>query len=345
MFNQNGPQPQFGGQPTGVINGPSGMSNEIVNDVYPNNKKILNPPPQSNTIPGINPTSSLFTSGLGPMLHPPHHGGPPMPMHVHPGMRQQIPPRGFNHIGATPHLAGPAASANLSLLNDTVIGGNGNIGSTGVNSNPPPGAFGGLPLGGGQGPLGPQTFNLQSSSHMGPNVVQNTPLAPIGHGHRRMSQHPEDPHVKVVQRPQPIQRPRRGSASAHNLETRTRSPPPGFSNVVGSNALLNEDQSHTMINRRQSLATVESSYFSNSLFSTLPGETSSQQSHPTQSPINDNEWPLIRRQGTNDNPHGNNISSTTSNDIWGLNSGQSLWYQEGNNTNRRVMGARDFGIP
>ncbi|RHZ80621.1 hypothetical protein Glove_134g92 [Diversispora epigaea] len=47
----------------------------------------------------------------------------------------------------------------------------------------------------------------------------------------------------------------------------------------------------------------------------------------------------------NNNTGGNNISSTTSNDIWGLNSGQSLWYQEGNNTNRRVMGARDYGIP
>ncbi|CAG8551791.1 13076_t:CDS:2 [Acaulospora morrowiae] len=365
IFNQNGPQPQFG-QPTGVIN-PSGITNEIVNDVYTNNKKI--PPPQTNTIPGMNPASSLFTTGLGPMLHP-HHGGPPMPMHVHhPGMRQQIPPRGFNHIGTAPHLTGSSSgvppsvtSTNLSLLNDSVIGGSGNMGSTGVNANPPPGAFVGLSLGGGQGPLGPQTFNLgtqvvgqpPATSHMGPSVVQSAPLAPIGH--RRMSQHPEDSHVKAVQRPQPqpIQRPRRGSTSAHNLETRTRSPPPGFGNVVGSSALLNDDPSHPMTNRRQSLAPTETSYFSNSLFSALPGETS-QQSHPSQSSQNqqsqqpgssrlphrttasDNEWPLIRRPGTND--------SASTSDIWGLNSGQ-LWYQEGsNNTNRRVMGARDFGIP
>ncbi|CAG8567974.1 4857_t:CDS:2 [Acaulospora colombiana] len=273
IFNQNGPQPQFG-QPTGVIN-PSGMTNEIVNDVYTNNKKLL--PPQTNTIPGMNPASSLFTSGLGPMLHP-HPGGPPMPMHPvhHPGMRQQIPPRGF--IGAAPHLTGPStgvppsvASTNLSLLNDSVIGGTGNMGSTGVNANPPPGTFGGLPLG------GPQAFNLgtqvvgqpSATTHIGPNVVQNTPLAPIGH--RRMSQHPEDAHVKVVQRPPPIQRPRRGSVSAHGLETRTRSPPPGFGNIVSSSALLNDDQSHQMTNRRQSLAPTETSYFSNSLFSALPG--------------------------------------------------------------------------
>ncbi|CAG8553627.1 15855_t:CDS:10 [Dentiscutata erythropus] len=367
IFSQNGPQPQFGGQPGGIINGPVGINNEIVNDVYTNNKKILNqPPPQpTNTLPGMNPASSLFTTGLGPIgmgVHP-HHGGPPMPMHPHhPVMRQQIPPRGFNPIGAAPHLTGPAtgvppsvASTNLSLLNEPVISGNGNIGAAGLNTNPPPGAFGGLPLGGGQGPLGPQTFNLgtqvvgqpTSSSHIGPNVVQNAPLAPIGH--RRMSQHPDDPHIKAVQRPQPIQRPtRRESVTTHtSLDTRTRSPPPGFGNMVGSGALIGDDQPHPMTNRRQSLAPAESSYFSNSLFSALPGETSqqsqssqNQQPQPqhqlgssrlTHRPVGDNEWPPIRRSGGTDNIN-----------IWNLN-----WYQEGNNNaNRRVMGSsKDFGIP
>ncbi|CAG8646456.1 12919_t:CDS:2, partial [Gigaspora rosea] len=365
IFSQNGPQPQFGGQPGGIINGPVGMNNEIVNDVYTNNKKILNQPPQpTNTLPGMNPASSLFTTGLGPIgmgVHP-HHGGPPMSMHPHhPVMRQQIPPRGFNPIGAAPHLTGPTAgvppsvaSTNLSLLNEPVISGNGNIGAAGVNNNPPPGAFGGLPLGGGQGPLGPQTFNLgtqvvgqpTSSSHIGPNVVQNAPLAPIGH--RRMSQHPDDPHIKAVQRPQPIQRPsRRESVTTHtSLDTRTRSPPPGFGNMVGSGALIGDDQPHPMTNRRQSLAPVESSYFSNSLFSALPGETSQQsQSSQNQQPqpqhqlgssrlthrtVGDNEWPPIRRSGGTDN-----ISDTVLN-----------WYQEGNNNaNRRVMGSSKDFIP
>ncbi|CAG8729238.1 28416_t:CDS:10 [Gigaspora margarita] len=365
IFSQNGPQPQFGGQPGGIINGPVGMNNEIVNDVYTNNKKILNQPPQpTNTLPGMNPASSLFTTGLGPIgmgVHP-HHGGPPMSMHPHhPVMRQQIPPRGFNPIGAAPHLTGPAAgvppsvaSTNLSLLNEPVISGNGNIGAAGVNNNPPPGAFGGLPLGGGQGPLGPQTFNLgtqvvgqpTSSSHIGPNVVQNAPLAPIGH--RRMSQHPDDPHIKAVQRPQPIQRPsRRESVTTHtSLDTRTRSPPPGFGNMVGSGTLIGDDQPHPMTNRRQSLAPVESSYFSNSLFSALPGETSQQsQSSQNQQPqpqhqlgssrlthrtVGDNEWPPIRRSGGTDN-----ISDTVLN-----------WYQEGNNNaNRRVMGSSKDFIP
>ncbi|CAG8676154.1 2132_t:CDS:2, partial [Cetraspora pellucida] len=384
IFSQNGPQPQFGGQPGGIINGPVGMNNEIVNDVYTNNKKILNQPPQqpTNTLPGMNPASSLFATGLGPIgmgVHP-HHGGPPMPIHAHhPAMRQQIPPRGFNPIGAAPHLTGPAAgvppsvaSTNLSLLNEPVIGGNGNIG-TGVNTNPPPGAFGGLPLGGGQGPLGPQTFNLGTqvvgqptpSSHIGPNVVQNAPLAPIGH--RRMSQHPDDPHIKAVHRPQPIQRPsRRESVTTHtSLDTRTRSPPPGFGNMVGSGALTGDDQSHPMTNRRQSLATAESSYFSNSLFSSLPGETSQQsQSSQNQQPqhqlgssrlthrsVGDNEWPPIRRSGGTDNisdtvsiNSSNNIGASNP-DIWSLNSVN--WYQEGNNNaNRRVMGSsKDFGIP
>ncbi|CAG8787387.1 31107_t:CDS:2, partial [Racocetra persica] len=392
IFSQNGPQPQFGGQPGGIINGPVGMNNEIVNDVYTNNKKILNQPPQqpTNTLPGMNPASSLFATGLGPIgmgVHP-HHGGPPMPIHAHhPVMRQQIPPRGFNPIGAAPHLTGPAtgvppsvASTNLSLLNEPVIGGNGNIGTGGVNTNPPPGAFGGLPLGGGQGPLGPQTFNLGTqvvgqpapSSHIGPNVVQNAPLAPIGH--RRMSQHPDDPHIKAVHRPQPIQRPsRRESVTMHtSLDTRTRSPPPGFGNMVGSGALIGDDQPRPMTNRRQSLATAESSYFSNSLFSALPGETSqqsqssqNQQPQPqhqlgssrlTHRPVGDNEWPPIRRSGGTDNisdtvsiNSSNNIGSNnigaSNSDIWSLNSVN--WYQEGNNnTNRRVMGSsKDFGIP
>ncbi|CAG8658561.1 7528_t:CDS:10 [Rhizophagus irregularis] len=331
LFNPGGPQPQFGGQPVGIMNGPAGMTNEVANEVFTNTKKAINPPPQgTNTLQGINPTSSLFATGLGPIgmgVHP-HHGGPPVPIHAHQVMRQQMPPpRGFNPIAPTPHLPGPSgvppsvASTNLSLLNEAaVMSGNGNIGA-GVTGNPQNGAFGGLPICG-QGPLGPQTFNLgtqvPASSHIGPSVVvPNTPLAPIGH--RRMSQHPEDSHVKAVQRPQPIQRPRRNSGTGQSLEIRTRSPPPGFGNMVGSGALLGDDKTNSMTNRRQSLAAGESSYFSNSLFSTaMPG--------------GDNEWPPIRgRQNVTDNLLGES----------------SLWYSEGNNnpTNRRVMGSRDFGIP
>jgi hypothetical protein len=275
LFNPGGPQTQFGGQPVGIMNGPAGMTNEAVNEVFTNNKKVINPPPQgTNTLQGISPTSSLFATGLGPIgmgVHP-HHGGPPVPMHAHQVIRQMPPPRSFNPIAPTPHLPGPSgvppsvASTNLSLLNEA-----------GVAGNPQTNAFGGIPICGGQGPLGPQTFNLGSqvvnqpaSSHMGPSVVvPNTPLAPIGH--RRMSQLPEDSHIKVVQRPQPIQRPRRNSTTGQSLEARTRSPPPGFGNMVGSGALLGDDQT-PMVNRRQSLASGESSYFSNSLFSTaMPG--------------------------------------------------------------------------
>jgi hypothetical protein len=285
LFSPGGPQPQFGGQPVGIMNGPAGITNEVANEVFTNTKKAINPPPQgTNTLQGINPTSSLFATGLGPIgmgVHP-HHGGPPVPIHAHQVMRQQIPPppRGFNPIAPTPHLPGPSgvppsvASTNLSLLNEAaVMSGNGNIGA-GVTGNPQNGAFGGLPICG-QGPLGPQTFNLGSqvpaSSHIGPNVVvPNTPLAPIGH--RRMSQHPEDSHVKAIQRPQPIQRPRRNSGTGQSLEIRTRSPPPGFGNMVGSGSLLGDDKTNSMTNRRQSLAAGESSYFSNSLFSTaMPG--------------------------------------------------------------------------
>ncbi|CAG8476974.1 10109_t:CDS:10 [Funneliformis mosseae] len=385
------PPPPTIRQPVGIMNGPTGMTNEVVNDVFTNNKKIINPPPQgTNTLQGINPTSSLFASGLGPIgmnVHP-HHGGPPVPMHAHHQVMRQIPPpRGFNPIAPTPHLAGPSgvppsvASTNLSLLNEnTVMSGSGNIG-TGVSGNPQTGAFGGLPIGGGQGSLGPQTFNLGTQvvsqppvSHMVSNVPQSTPLAPIGH--RRMSQHPEDSHVKTIHRPQPIQRPRRNSGTGQSLDahTNTRSPPPGFGNMVGSNALLGEDQPHPMVNRRQSLALVESSYFSNSLFSTaMPGESNPPQSSPNQqqqqhgttrlshrSVASENEWPPIRgRQNVTDNHVGeslpmnggnNNVGSNNigTNDIWGSNyvGGQSLWYSEGNNpANRRAVGSRDFSIP
>jgi len=312
----------------------------------------------------------LFATGLGPIgmgVHP-HHGGPPVPMHAHQVIRQMPPPRGFNPIAPTPHLPGPSgvppsvASTNLSLLNEG-----------GVTGNPQNNAFGGIPICGGQGPLGPQTFNLGSqvvnqpaSSHMGPSVVvPNTPLAPIGH--RRMSQHPEDSHVKVVQRPQPIQRPRKNSGTGHSLEVRTRSPPPGFGNMVGSGTLLSDDQTHPMTNRRQSLAPGESSYFSNSLFSTAmsgepnpPQSSQNQQQHGTNrlSHRPDNEWSPVRgRQGITDNLLGESVSIGGNNnsgnnigtaDIWGSNYvGQSMWYPEGNNnpTNRRVMGSRDFGIP
>ncbi|CAI2168691.1 12581_t:CDS:2 [Funneliformis geosporum] len=389
LFSPGGPQSQFGGQPVGIMNGPTGMTNEVVNDVFTNNKKVINPPSQgTNTLQGINPTSSLF-AGLGPIgmgVHP-HHGGPPVPMHAHHQVMRQIPPpRGFNPIAPTPHLAGPSgvppsvASTNLSLLNEnTVMSGNGNIG-TGVSGNPPTGAFGGLPIGGVQGSLGPQTFNLGTQvisqppvSHMGSNVSQSTPLAPIGH--RRMSQHPEDSHVKAIHRPQPIQRPRRNSGTGQSLDahTNTRSPPPGFGNMVGSSALLGEDQPHPMVNRRQSLALVESSYFSNSLFCTaMPGESNPPQSSPNQqqqqhgtnrlshrSVASENEWPPIRgRQNVTDNligeslsmNGGNNVGNNNigSNDIWGSNyvGGQSLWYSEGNNpANRRAVGSRDFSIP
>lgn len=367
LFNPGGPQPQFGGQPVGIMNGPAGMTNEVVNEVFTNNKKVTNPPPQGTNAQGINPTSSLFAAGLSPIgmgVHP-HHGGPPVPMHTHQVMRQQMPPpRSFNPIAPTPHLPSPSgvppsvASTNLSLLSES-----------GVTGNPQTNALGGLPI-----PLGPQTFNLGSQvvnqPAMGPSgVVPNTPLAPIGH--RRMSQHPEDSHVKAVQRPQPIQRPRRNSSTGQSLEARTRSPPPGFANMVGSGALLSDDQTRPMANRRQSLAPGESSYFSNSLFSTTmsgepnpPQPSQNQQQHGTnrlsyRPVVNDNEWPPIRgRQGVTDNllrepvsisgnsnNSGNNIGTT---DIWGSNyaGGQSLWYSEGNNTtNRRVMGSRDFGIP
>ncbi|GES79064.1 stress response protein nst1 [Rhizophagus clarus] len=366
LFNPGGPQPQFGGQPVGIMNGPAGMTNEVANEVFTNTKKAINPPPQgTNTLQGINPTSSLFATGLGPIgmgVHP-HHGGPPVPIHAHQVMRQQMPPpRGFNPIAPTPHLPGPSgvppsvASTNLSLLNEAaVMSGNGNIGA-GVTGNPQNGAFGGLPIVGGQGPLGPQTFNLGSqvptSSHIGPNVVPNTPLAPIGH--RRMSQHPEDSHVKAVQRPQPIQRPRKNSGTGQSLEIRTRSPPPGFGNMVGSGVLLGDDKTNSMTNRRQSLAAGESSYFSNSLFSTaVPGESNppplspsqNQQQHGTnrvthRPVVGDNEWPPIRgRQSVTDNLLGesasigsnnNGSNNIGTNDIWASNfaGGQSLWYSE-----------------
>ncbi|CAG8500897.1 5473_t:CDS:10 [Ambispora gerdemannii] len=298
--------PPFGTQGLSGLNGHTSIPNDIINDIYTNNKKIINTPPlppqpQTNTIPGINPQSSLFATGLGPIgMVPQQHHGPPVIHPHHQQMRQNIPPppRGYNPITANPHLPVPppssVTSSNLSILNDSVIGG-GNTGGGSANinagvpstlgSNQPTGFGGGLPLGGGgQGPLGTQTFNLgtQVIGQPSTNNVPNSPLPPIGHS-RRLSTHHDDSHViqppnsansKTIQRPAPIQRPRRGSASnaSQPMEMRTRSPPPGFG--VGSSVLRGDEVPLSMASRRQSLATpleTATSYFSNSLFSTLPG--------------------------------------------------------------------------
>ncbi|CAG8516037.1 2638_t:CDS:10 [Ambispora leptoticha] len=300
--------PPFGAQ---GLSGLNGHTNDIINELYTNNKKIINPSlppqPQTNTIPGINPQSSLFATGLGPIGMVPQHHGPPVLHPHHQQMRQNMPPppppRGYNPITVNPHLPVPPSpssvtSSNLSILNDSVIsGGNASVvggGGASINAGVPstlgtnqPTGFGGvLPLGGGaQGPLSAQTFNLGTQVIGQPstnNVVPNSPLPPIGHS-RRLSTHHEDSHViqppnsansKTIQRPAPIQRPRRGSASnvSQPMEMRTRSPPPGFG--VGPSVLRGDEVPLSMTSRRQSLATpieTATSYFSNSLFSALPG--------------------------------------------------------------------------
>nr|CAG8439487.1 9658_t:CDS:10 [Entrophospora candida] len=260
LFNQTNTQTQYGGQPTGIINAPTGP--------------------------------------IGMGAHHQHHGGPPVQLHSHhQTMRQTMPPRGYNPIGTTSHMQ-PGTGVPPSILNDIS---NTNTGGNGVNN--PPGAFGGLTLGGSQNPLGTQTFNLgtqvvgqSTTSHIGSSVVTSNPIPPIGH--RRVPTS-DDSHTKAVQRPNPIQRPRRGSGSAsHSLESRAKSPPPGFGNMVGSSALLNGDQPIPIPNRRQSVA--ESSYFSTSLFS-LPATEASQSTQSSQQrlkrPAIDSDWSLLRKHG------------------------------------------------
>ncbi|CAJ0911854.1 3492_t:CDS:2, partial [Entrophospora sp. SA101] len=260
LFNQTNTQTQYGVQPTGIINAPTGP--------------------------------------IGMGAHHQHHGGPPVQLHSHhQTMRQTMPPRGYNPIGTTSHMQS-GTSVPPSILNDIS---NTNTGGNGVNN--PPGAFGGLTLGGSQNPLGTQTFNLgtqvvgqSTTSHIGSSVVTSNPIPPIGH--RRVPTS-DDSHTKAVQRPNPIQRPRRGSGSAsHSLESRAKSPPPGFGNMVGSSALLNGDQPIPIPNRRQSVA--ESSYFSTSLFS-LPATEASQSTQSSQQrlkrPAIDSDWSLLRKHG------------------------------------------------
>ncbi|CAJ0646263.1 3524_t:CDS:2, partial [Entrophospora sp. SA101] len=293
LFNQTNTQTQYGVQPTGIINAPTGP--------------------------------------IGMGAHHQHHGGPPVQLHSHhQTMRQTMPPRGYNPIGTTSHMQS-GTSVPPSILNDIS---NTNTGGNGVNN--PPGAFGGLTLGGSQNPLGTQTFNLgtqvvgqSTTSHIGSSVVTSNPIPPIGH--RRVPTS-DDSHTKAVQRPNPIQRPRRGSGSAsHSLESRAKSPPPGFGNMVGSSALLNGDQPIPIPNRRQSVA--ESSYFSTSLFS-LPATEASQSTQSSQQrlkrPAIDSDWSLLRKHGGADSLLGSSsttnssvaAASATSPDIWGINNGQ-----------------------
>ncbi|KAG9290473.1 hypothetical protein G9A89_002448 [Geosiphon pyriformis] len=366
---------QYGGQAAGI-------PNDILSDIYTNNKKVVNPPTtQTNTIPGINSTSSLFATGLGTIGMGVQHHGPPV-MHPHHQMRQAMPPRGYNAMSNNPHLPVPptgvptsVASSNLSILNEPVLGGNGNIGSgvSTIGTNPP-NVYGGLPLSGAPGTLGVQTFNLGTQvigQTVPNNIVSNPPLAPIGHS-RRMSTHHDDSHLiqapnnvtsKAIQRPAPIQRPRRGSASnATNILEGKKSPPPGFPNI-----LHGDDEPISITTRRQSLVSPlePDSYFSSSLFPPLPAagrDTCQQvkQNPSTQVPpisssrsshrhtVSDQDWPPIRRPTTetiNENSAvgitSNSVTSSpnesnnvnTPGDLWRLssinNSGQSLWYQDG----------------
>jgi len=231
---------------------------------------------------GINPNPSLFASGLPPMglgVHPHQHGPPVMQSH-HQQLRQPMPnPRGYNPIVPNPHIPiqqSNVASSNLALLNEPVV-----IPSAvpSVASNPPA-PFAPIPFGA-QNPLTTQTFDLGTQVRpqqnlVSPGVMSNIISNPLPIGSRRLSTPHDDSHViqqsvssKAIQRPAPIQRPRKGSLGSIGTQAeRTISPPPGFGGVVGPSALRSDEEPVAPLSRRQSAVTNSppQSYFSNSLF-------------------------------------------------------------------------------